>query len=161
MLSAFVESNIFLLYVALAADVRHQRSALTWMSTTKLSDMFRESNRTQEKKEEKNGKLSKFHRPIAHSHIYISLLTLTYSFFSSLSFSVLTAGGNLTKLCANSENLALVGPFATNVSSNEARVGCPIPTSWVWDREKKEEEKKRTKHIYSYSFILKNKNTNN
>ena len=35
----------------------------------------------------------------------------------------------LGKLCANRENLALVGPFTTNVSSNEARVGCPIPTS--------------------------------
>lgn len=89
----------------------------------------------------KKEKTTKVRRPIIPLHIHILLLTLSFLFFFlSLSFSVLPAGGNLTKLCANSENLALVGPFATNVSSNEARVGCPIPTSWVWDREKKKKK---------------------
>ena len=125
LLSASVESNFFFVCRSCCRCYTKRLHSLYYRRRSCRSAMENSAERKRKKE-----KKTKSHRPIIPLHIDVSLLTASFLFFLlSLSFSVLPAGGNLTKLCANSENLALVGPFATNVSSNEARVGCPIPTS--------------------------------
>ena len=106
----------------------YHRRTTSCLARTKLTTPMENCTEWKKKKNDEGRQNIATNYACAHTHVVYRLLRRLF-FPRSFSFSVLLAGGNLSKLCANRENLALVGPFTTNVSSNKARVGCPIPTS--------------------------------